>query len=103
MCSSMNAVNCCCRSFVFCDNSKCIVNLPSHDFQVVACLQFSLCNLGVLCASVVNKLQQNLTTETQSPQRKHREFSNYAIPISGQPRLLPDGLTPVHITSQQLL
>jgi len=34
----------------------------------------SLCNLCVLCVSVVYEFQQKLTTETQSTQRLHREL-----------------------------
>ena len=42
-------------------------------------LSSSLCNLCVLCASVVTYRSKEATTETQRPQRLHRESNGVAL------------------------
>src|SRR6185369_8323764 len=42
-------------------------------------LRFSLCNLCVLCASVVSFFRDPLTTETQRRQRLHREYFRFVL------------------------
>jgi c(7)-type cytochrome triheme protein len=48
---------------------------------LLACL--SLCCLGVLCVSVVNKTHAALTTETQKAQRLRRELALFVLPPQG--------------------
>jgi hypothetical protein len=75
------------RSFILSFRHKMIsgfgenFSLLSHIFteaqkvklHVVSQFNKSLCNLCVLCVSVVNLTYENLTTETQRARRGHRE------------------------------
>jgi hypothetical protein len=44
----------------------------------------SLCNLSVLCVSVVDLLRKTLTTETQRTRRLHREEPSVLFPTDSQ-------------------
>src|SRR5215208_5348374 len=44
----------------------------------------SLCNLCVLCASVVHYCSEKTTTETQSTPRLHREEAEYRLFVQSQ-------------------
>ena len=62
----------------------------------------SLCNLGVLCVSVVTISQQKLTTEAQRTQRLHREEAalqrGAQLKLSVKIRAMPERIyrDPVH-------
>ena len=43
----------------------------------VVLISVSLCDLSVLCDSVVNVCHVGFTTEAQSPQRMHREVVQF--------------------------
>src|SRR6185295_19472093 len=52
----------------------------TDDIMTPSNHSLSLCNLRVLCVSVVNLESEPFTTETQSTQRTHREIKNPSCP-----------------------
>jgi hypothetical protein len=68
--------------------------------QKVPCLRISLCNLCVLCVSVVTLSQQKLTTEAQRTQRLHREEAR--IPTF-RAKPLNSGIARVTVSERRVL